>query len=74
MTSLVNEKKVAEDSIDLARNFEHYYYAQAEKTINDTLKRNLFVDSSGYFFGRGLALKEKLKAAEFSIDSLSRMK
>jgi hypothetical protein len=72
-TQLLNDKKVVEDSITLAHNFEKYYMQQS-KQEHDSLKRNLLIDSSTYFFGRGRALKNKLKAIEFSLDSLSKTK
>lgn len=76
-TKLVNEKKATEDSIKEASNIESYYMQRAKEEIrssHDSLKYLPLVDSSTYYFGRGHALKEKLKAIEFSIDSISKMK
>lgn len=76
-TELLNQKKVTEDSINLAHNFESYYMQQAKESMrasNDSLKWKPLIDSSTYFYMRSFELKKKLKAIEFSLDSLSRMK
>jgi len=77
MTKLVNEKKITEDSINTYENYEAYYMQQAKDSRmnnSDTTKWKIYVDSSTFFYGRGHALKEKLKEVDFSIDSLSKRK
>lgn len=74
MTGLVNEKKVLEDSIAIAHGYEVDFNTRAYQAKEDTVKSFALADSSGKMFGVGLRLKERLKAVEFSIDSLSKMK
>ena len=74
---LLNEKRVVEDSIDLAHNYESYYKEQAKNYMhggNDSAKWKDFADSSSFFYVKGRSLSERLRAINFSIDSLSRMK
>jgi hypothetical protein len=76
-TQLLNDKKIIEDSIKEVGNYESYYIQQAKearRTSPDSLKWQSLTDSSTYFFTKGRALKERLKAIDFSLDSLSRMK
>lgn len=76
-TQLLNEKKAIEDSVKDAGNYELYFMQKAKEEMhasNDSLKWQHLVDSSTFYFGKGRAYKEKLKAIEFSLDSLSRMK
>lgn len=76
-TQLLNEKKATEDSVKDAHNYESYYMQKAKEEMhasNDSLKWQPLVDSSTYYFGKGRAFKEKLKALDFSLDSLSKMK
>lgn len=76
-TQLMNDKKNTEDSIKLFGNYETYYLQKAKDEMHathDSLKWQPLADSSTYFFGRGMAMKEKLKAIDFSLDSLSHMK
>lgn len=72
-TQLLNDKKSIEDSIKDATNKESYYMRRA-KEERDSLIWKPLIDSSTYFYGKGYALKKKLKAIEFSLDSISRMK
>lgn len=76
-TQLLNEKKATEDSIKESANYESYYMQLAKdemRASHDSLKWQPLIDSSTYFFGRSHTLKERLKAIDFSLDSLSRMK
>lgn len=76
-TQLLNEKKTIEDSIKDAGNYESYYTQKAKEEMHashDSLKWQPLADSSTYYFGKGRALKEKLKSIEYSLDSLSKMK
>lgn len=76
-TQLLNDKKSFEDSIKDAANYELYYIQKAKEEMHashDSLKWQPLVDSSTYYFGKGRSYKEKLKALEFSLDSLSKMK
>lgn len=73
MTKLLNDKKIDEDSASLVINYEHYYEDKSRDSMSDSLRYRAMLDSSAYFFGRGLAIKERLKSNEFSIDSLSKM-
>lgn len=72
----MNSKKVAEDSIKLAHNYEGYYTDRAKEQIHagaDSLVWHQSVDSSTTFYIQQRNLKERIKAIEFSIDSLSKM-
>lgn len=74
---LLNDKKVTEDSIDLAHNYESYYKQEAKKAMTDpgdSLRWKPLADSSSYFYMKGFTLKARLKAIESSLDSLSKMK
>lgn len=74
---LLNDKKATEDSIKEAANYESYYMQKAKEEMratHDSLKWQPLADSSTYYFEKGHAFKEKLKAIEFSMDSLSKMK
>ena len=76
-TQLLNEKKATEDSIKDASNYESYYLQKGKDEMHashDSLKWQPLIDSSSYFFGKGHEYKERLKAIEFSLDSLSKMK
>jgi hypothetical protein len=75
-TSLVNQKKSLEDSIKWATNFEHYYSRQAREKMRDTdtnLWRRL-VDTSVIYNMKGRDFQARLEAANFTLDSLSKMK
>lgn len=72
-TQLLNDKKATEDSIKDATNNESYYMRRA-KEERDSLIWKPLIDSSTYFYDKNYALKKKLKAIEFSLDSISRMK
>lgn len=76
-TQLLNEKKATEDSAKDAASYESFYLQKAKEEMRssgDSLKYKPLIDSSTYYFGRSHALKEKLKALEFSIDSIAKMK
>jgi hypothetical protein len=76
MTRLINDKKNMEDSIQTYSFLESKWLQQSKEEIHstDTLKWKASADSSGYYFGKGLSVKRKLQAIEFSMDSLSKMK
>jgi len=77
MTDFLNQKKITEDSISLASNYEHYYYQKAKESIHageDSVKWKLLIDSSSFYSYRGSILKRRLTALDFSVDSLSKMK
>jgi hypothetical protein len=76
-TKLLNEKKMLEDSLSICKGGEQIYLSKAKEVMHathDTLLYNPLVDSSTYFFGKGLAVKQRLKDIDFSLDSLSKMK
>lgn len=76
-TRLLNSKKAIEDSIQETKRLENYYITRAKEEIHsgeDSLKWSASADSSGIYFRKGMDLKQRLKAIEFSIDSISRMK
>lgn len=76
-TQLLNEKKQTEDSIKLSADLERQYMARSKQEIQNGSDSTVWLslaDSSGYYYRKGLGLKEKLKSIEFSLDSLSRMK
>jgi hypothetical protein len=76
MTALLNMKKTAQDSISLAHNYESYYRDKASelaKAGRDSTVWYKMVDSSTYFWAAQQRLQEQIKAADFSIDSLSKM-
>lgn len=77
MSSLLVSKKTMEDSVSLAHNYEGYYQDKAKKQMNegaDTVTWHKSVDSSTFYWAEQQSLKEQLKAVNFSIDSLSKMK
>lgn len=76
-TQLLNDKKAINDSILEANRLEKFYMSRSKSEIHsgeDSLKWSASADSAGYFFRKGMDLKQRLKALEFSIDSISRMK
>jgi hypothetical protein len=76
-TYLVNEKKSLEDSIAETKNKEDYYTRKSKEEIKseaDSLKWQTSADSAGQYYRKGQDLKAKLKAVNFSLDSISRMK
>lgn len=76
-TQLLNEKKAMEDSIKGASNYESYYLQKAKEEMHashDSLKWQPLSDSSTYYYGKGRTFKERLKALDYSLDSLSKMK
>lgn len=77
MTKLINEKKVIEDSIEITEGGTAMYEAKAKESLHathDTAIAYPFSDTSALYFGLGIKLKERLKAVNFSIDSISKMK
>jgi hypothetical protein len=77
MTKLLNNKKIFEDSLQICSGGEQIYLSKAKKVMHathDTLLYYPLIDSSTYFFGRGVVIKQRLKDTEFSLDSLSRLK
>lgn len=72
-TGLLNEKKVAEDSIEIAKNLEGLYMRKAKST-RDSLVWKPLIDSSVHFFKVGQELNKRLTQINFSLDSISRMK
>lgn len=62
MTKLINQKKTIEENIVLAHGSESIFN-----------KKNL-ADSEAKYWNDGRLLNEKLKAINFSIDSLEKMK
>lgn len=76
MTELVNQEKTLKDSIHYYHNSESYFYGKARNAMRDpdSTKWKALADSSSSS-GILASLKENdLKAVEFSIDSLSKMK
>lgn len=75
MSSLLNQQKSLKDSIDYYRNTESFFKGKARDIIgSDSLKANALIDSSTAAWSLGRDASEKLKAVDFSIDSLSKMK
>ena len=76
-SNLINEKKLLKDSWSYAKGMENYFRGQAKKSIKstgDSLQGKQWSDSSAVYFIKGQLLEEKIKAATFSIDSLSKLK
>jgi hypothetical protein len=73
MTSLVNQKKVVEDSIQIAHGYEMTYEEKAKESHDSTIWKPM-VDTQMIYFAAGIRLKKRLEEIEFSVDSLSKMK
>lgn len=77
MTDLVNEEAQLDSTIKDANNRELYYMGlvkEANRELNDTVKMNLYVDSSTQYFMIAKKATDRKKQVAFSIDSLSKMK
>lgn len=77
MTKLVNEKKTLDDSLISAKYYEIAFKDSARQTMRnspDTSAWKVLADSSNYYFGIGLQVKDEIERVNFSIDSLSKMK
>ena len=76
-TRLLNKSKQLQDSVGYY-SINEKDYAQKSKTsatnLKDTITWKVMVDSSAHFFHLKEHAQEKLKAINFSLDSLSRMK
>lgn len=73
MTDLVNKKKQKEDSINVYKN-DIVYFDGLSHNEKDTVKSKQFLDSSIFSEINMDRVKEELKAVQFSIDSLEKMK
>ena len=77
MTKLVNEKKIAEDSITYYSNCESFYHDRVKEMMHagaDSVIIKKTLDSSLQCYGNRYILSARLKEIDFSIDSLSKMK
>ena len=77
MTDLINKKKALEDSIKDVGNYELYYMNRSKEAVHadkDSTVWGALADTSGIYWRKGRDYQDQLKAIEFSIDSLSKMK
>ena len=77
MTKFINEKKVIADSINFYHGSELMFEDSSKRiahSTNDRAKYLPLADSQSKYWGLGYHANEKLKAIDFSIDSLSKMK
>lgn len=77
MTTLINERKVFKDSMNVSnnkmKNFTDSAIAISKKTHDTSLFNPLF-DSASLYLDNMIPIESRLKALDFSIDSLSKMK
>lgn len=76
-TRLLNEKKALEDSVGRAELLEDIYKRRSMEEISahtDTIKMYALQDTSIMYLNQRLDLTVRLKAINFSLDSLSKMK
>lgn len=74
---LLNEKKVLSDSVVRAQNKQQYYFEKSfteRSKGTDSLVWSALHDTSTIYLGQVIDIQKRLKAIEFSLDSLSRMK
>lgn len=77
MTSLLNQKKVLEDSLLYYRGSEAMFKDsshQVAHSTNDSTKYLPLADSETKYWYAGFVTERKIKELTFSIDSLSKMK
>ncbi|MCW3090193.1 MAG: hypothetical protein JWP81_1262 [Ferruginibacter sp.] len=77
MSNLTHEKKLLKDSLAYAKGMEHYFTGkakQSQQAVHDTLQWRQWSDSSATYFIKGSVLEDKIKSANFTIDSLSKLK
>ena len=71
MTKLINEKKIADDSFQLAKKRFKYF---SDEYINSKDSNNHLIDSFVFWATKDSILNRKVKSLAFSIDSLQKMK
>lgn len=76
-THLLNEKKILNDSIAHAKIKQENYFVKAfteKRNGSDSLTWSALEDTSFIYDRQVIQMQQRIKAINFSIDSLSRMK